>query len=108
MPPTIPGLDEYCYRGRHSEPVRMHLQEFAENSADMQAPRPASRTRTLPLTLARVPQHFDPLHGRMYIPFTDITLPGIMVDHNAEWVQDEKEPHVTYFLNHARRGPPAT
>ena len=38
----------------------------------------------------------------MYIPFTDITLPGIMVDHNAECVQDEAEPHVTYFLNHAR------
>jgi cholesterol 7-desaturase len=33
---------------------------------------------------------------------TDITLPGIKVDHNAEWIQDEKEPHVTYFLNHAR------
>jgi len=60
----------------------MHLQEFAENSADM--------------------QHFDPLHGRMYIPFTSIAIPGVMVDHDAKWVQDEKEPHVTYFLNHAR------
>jgi hypothetical protein len=43
----------------------MHLQEFAENSAD--------------------PQHFQPIHDRAYFPFSSIALPFVEVRHATQW-----------------------
>jgi len=58
----------------------MHLQEFAENSADF--------------------QHFAPLHGCMTIPFTDIRIPNMVIVHKADWIPGE-EKHIAYFKDHA-------
>lgn len=62
--------------------VRMHLVEFAENSVDF--------------------QHFTPLHGEMFVPWTGIRVPGIQIRHEASWELDAKESHVAWFKNHAR------
>ncbi len=63
-------------------PVHMHLIEFAENSVDF--------------------QHFSPLHGEMFLPWTGIKVPGLEVRHAARWVLDEERPHVAWFLNDAQ------
>lgn len=66
------------HRGDHDEGiVRMHVAEFAENSADM--------------------AHFAPLHGDMFIPWSKIKVPGIRIHHNARWERDPNEEHVTWF-----------
>ena len=61
----------------------MHLQEFAENSVDF--------------------QHFDPLHGRMMVPWTTYSIPGVLIDHVAEWVPgtDDEGSHIAHFRDHA-------
>ena len=81
--PIIPGISDgkMAYRGRRDRVVKMHLQEFAENSADF--------------------QHFGPLHGQMVLPFTNVVLPLLSVHHNASWHMDESQPHVAYFINDA-------
>lgn len=73
----------FVYRGVHHETVNMHLQEFAENSVDY--------------------MHFDPLHGRMSIPWTNWEIPMITIKHVARWELDEDPArgHVSYFLDHA-------
>jgi len=57
--------------------VRMHLAEFAENSADF--------------------RHFAAIHGRLRIPWTSIPVPGWTIRHRATWRRDENEPHVCWF-----------
>ena len=73
---------ELVYRGRYDAgAVRMHLCEFAENSADH--------------------QHFAPLHGDMFVPWTRFKIPGIRVHHDASWERDENVSHIAYFHDNA-------
>ncbi|MEX1363454.1 MAG: Rieske 2Fe-2S domain-containing protein, partial [Nannocystaceae bacterium] len=82
--PSIPEIDDgrFVHRGTH-EPrnIHMHLLEFAENSVDF--------------------QHFAPLHGQMFVPWTNLTLPYIKVVHRAHWEPDAEHPHLAYFHNDA-------
>mmetsp|Transcript_19905 Transcript_19905/g.40884 ORF Transcript_19905/g.40884 Transcript_19905/m.40884 type:complete len:517 (+) Transcript_19905:222-1772(+) len=64
-PPPSPELDTFAHRGCFDTRVNMHVQEFAENSADF--------------------LHFDPLHGKMMVPFTPFTLPLIDIVHRPGW-----------------------
>lgn len=85
-PPEFQEVDsgEFVYRGAwNSRNVRMHIQEFAENSVDF--------------------QHFQPLHGQMTFPWTDIPIPGIQIHHDASWeaCQEEGKKHLAYFRNTA-------
>ncbi len=77
----IAGLDQMVARGSHNHPrpVRMHLIEFAENSADF--------------------QHFGPLHGRMHIPWTPWRVPFMSVRHSPTWELDAELPYISYFYN---------
>ncbi len=79
----LPQLESMVYRGSHDHPrpVRMHLIEFAENSADF--------------------QHFTPLHGRMHIPWTPWRVPFVTVQHSPSWELDPDRPYVSYFYNDA-------
>jgi cholesterol 7-dehydrogenase len=61
--------------------IHMHLLEFVENSVDF--------------------QHFDPIHGGLRIPWTDIRVPGMRIKHEASWHRDEREPQVSWFENEA-------
>jgi len=66
------------YRGRHDAgTVRMHLCEFAENSADF--------------------QHFAPLHGQLRVPWTSWQVPALGIHHKATWRPDPGAPHLAYF-----------
>jgi cholesterol 7-dehydrogenase len=70
------------HRGQHDAGVvRMHLVEFAENSADF--------------------RHFAPLHGKMLVPWTSLRVPLITVVHEATWEVDPVEPHTAWFKNKA-------
>jgi cholesterol 7-desaturase len=82
--PAIPEVDDgrFVYRGRHdAKTVHMHLIEFAENSVDF--------------------AHFAPVHGKMFIPWTAITVPGIQIEHVADWEPDPEHSHLAYFKNKA-------
>jgi cholesterol 7-dehydrogenase len=82
--PRYPEIDDgrFVYRGSYDpRVVRMHLLEFAENSADF--------------------RHFAPLHGEMFIPWTSMRVPGITVVHEASWEPDPREPHVAWFRDRA-------
>jgi cholesterol 7-dehydrogenase len=61
--------------------VRMHIVEFAENSADV--------------------QHFSPLHGTMLVPWTGLRVPWLRVHHRATWELDDSAGHVAWFRNEA-------
>lgn len=76
-------LSDWRHVGSYSREVDMHLQEFAENSVDF--------------------QHFQPLHGRMRLPFTNIPIPGVNIIHKAHWEprKDEDEKHIAYFYDEA-------
>jgi hypothetical protein len=66
------------YRGRRDGGVvKMHLLEFAENSADL--------------------RHFAVLHQQMLIPYTQIAIPFLSVDHTPSWTPDNDHPHIAYF-----------
>lgn len=88
----VPEIDsgELLFRGEHDEGiVRMHLIEFAENSVDE--------------------PHFETIHDRLRIPWTDIPVPGMTIDHTATWRTDPAEPHVAWFGDEAQlvfRGKP--
>ena len=74
---------DMVYHGTHDRVINMHLQEFAENSVDY--------------------AHFQPLHGQMKIPWTDIFVPGLTIRHSAKWLHGETDPaHIAYFLDHAQ------
>lgn len=82
--PQIDDIDDgrMAYRGRYDAGrVHMHLLEFAENSVDF--------------------QHFAPLHGDMFVPWTPFTVPGVKVQHEADWSEDPDHPHLAYFNNRA-------
>jgi len=82
--PRIPEVDEgsFVHRGHHDAGrIRMHLIEFAENSVDF--------------------AHFAPIHGRMFVPWTSIPVPGVEIEHAAEWKIDPDRAHLAYFLNRA-------
>lgn len=82
-PYTLPRFEALAegrmvHRGDHDAgTVRMHLAEFAENSADM--------------------AHFAPLHGDMLVPWSSIRVPGIRIHHSAGWIRDADQDHVTWF-----------
>lgn len=83
--PSFEPIDtgELVHRGDYDAGiVRMHIVEFAENSVDF--------------------QHFSPLHGEMFVPWTGLRVPGVTVRHEASWELDQDESHVAWFKNHAR------
>lgn len=82
-PHALPSVPAHMpHRGDHDAGViKMHLQEFAENSVDF--------------------QHFAPLHGRMRLPWIGWPIPGITIEHEAAWVPDESEAHIARFHDSA-------
>lgn len=82
--PRAAGLDAgtMVHRGFHDAGiVRMHIVEFAENSADL--------------------QHFGHIHGEMMIPWTRVAIPGMRVRHDARWETDPDHGHIIWFRNEA-------
>lgn len=43
--------------------------------------------------------HFDCLHGRMQIPWTTFSVPGMSVVHRPLWQPNDSEPHIAYFID---------
>lgn len=73
--------DRFEFRGAYSYPnLNMHLQEFAENAADV--------------------QHFQPLHGQVIIPWTQIRVPYVHIHHTAS-LEFGSESHLAYFYDTA-------
>ena len=84
-PERVPEIDNGAlrFRGEYDAgAVHMHLLEFVENSVDF--------------------QHFEPVHGALRIPWTSIPVPGMRIEHEANWRRDEREPHVSWFENSAK------
>lgn len=78
--PVVEGITtgEFRFRGRRNAgDVRMHLIEFAENSVDH--------------------QHFQPLHGRMRIPWTRVPLPFVGIEHQTSWRAHDEVRHCALF-----------
>lgn len=79
----LPALDEIAsgrmvYRGRYDYGVRrMHLLEFPENGPDS--------------------AHFLPLHSRMTLPWTQVRIPFVEIDHQPGWSIDPEQAHVAHF-----------
>lgn len=74
--------DRFVRRGRHSpRDVKMHLLEFAENSVDV--------------------QHFAMLHRKMRLPWTNLRVPLVEIEHAARWEPDPERPHVAHFFDDA-------
>lgn len=95
-PISIPDLDVspqeckyYHYGNFVYEDIRMNIQDFAENSADV--------------------QHFQPLHGEMALPWTgprscigrSIPVPFVKIIHKASFELSPTEKHIAYFKNQA-------
>lgn len=71
---------QFVHRGSYNAGrVHMHIIEFAENSVDN--------------------AHFQPIHGRMRVPWTQIPVPGVRIDHSAGWERDPDRSWICYFLN---------
>ena len=69
--------DRFEFQRSYSYPgIQMHLQEFAENAADV--------------------QHFQPLHGQLLIPWTEWRVPFVHVIHKAS-LEFSNESYITYF-----------
>jgi cholesterol 7-dehydrogenase len=86
LPPSQPGVESgfFKFHDTHTETIKMHIIEFAENSADF--------------------QHFDPLHGQMTVPFTDVPIPGVTVNHSPTWAcgkDADGEKHMAWFGDNA-------
>ncbi len=78
--PEMPSAMKH--RGDHDAGVvKMHLQEFAENSVDF--------------------AHFAPLHGQMRLPWLGWPIPGLTIAHEADWVPDEAHPWIARFHDSA-------
>lgn len=73
---SCPEIDSgaYVYRGRRQMYAKMHLQDFAENSADI--------------------AHFSILHRRFDMPIVGRFFD---IDHNVVWYVDPDKPHVCHF-----------
>ena len=81
----VPEIDsgELLFRGEHDEGiVKMHLIEFAENSVDE--------------------AHFETIHGKLRIPWTNIPMPGFTIKHVPSWRADSDEPHIAWFGDEAQ------
>ncbi len=78
----VPEIDErlFVFRGRHSETVRMHIQDFAENAADFARFRWQRRRFALNV----------PLLGRC-----------LSVVHRLAWQPDALHAHVAHFTDAA-------
>jgi cholesterol 7-dehydrogenase len=74
-------LSTWYYGGAYNRMVRMHLQDFAENTADW--------------------QHFQPIHGNLRIPWTSIRVPGVDIQHSADWKKVTGKPHQCHFVDRA-------
>jgi cholesterol 7-dehydrogenase len=62
--------------------VKMHIQEFAENSADF--------------------QHFGAIHDQMQIPYTMVRIPYITLKHNVDWkIGQGESSHLLNFYDTA-------
>jgi len=74
---------QMTFRGRHypKEPIKFHLQEFAENSVDY--------------------ANFNILHGEMCLPFTQIKIPGIRIWHTCDWAASAEKKWIAGFVNKA-------
>lgn len=82
--PNIAEVDAgtFAFRGAHDAGrVRMHILEFAENSVDR--------------------AHFQPVHGQMRIPWTQLPVPGVRIEHEADWRVDGTVPWKMYFFDKA-------
>lgn len=80
VPEILSG--DLVFRGEHDEGiVRMHLIEFAENSVDA--------------------THFQTIHNRLLVPWTNIPVPGFTIHHEPRWKTDGSEPHVAWFEDDA-------
>ncbi len=82
--PRIAEVDDgsFVFRGAHDAGrVGMHLLEFAENSVDR--------------------AHFQPVHGQLRIPWTQIPVPGVHIEHEADWSLDPDVPWKMYFFDTA-------
>lgn len=82
--PRIAEVDDgrFVYRGHHDGGrVRMHIMEFAENVADA--------------------AHFQPLHGQFRIPWTQIPVPGVQIEHSTDWKLDDERPWAMHLLDEA-------
>ncbi len=83
-PEAVRGIDDGRLRFRGRREVRgvdMHLSEFLENAVDF--------------------QHFAVVHNRLTIPWTQIALPGLGVEHDATWQLDPSRPHVGILKDQA-------
>jgi phenylpropionate dioxygenase-like ring-hydroxylating dioxygenase large terminal subunit len=76
QPIPVPEIEsgKYVFRGRVVKRVRMHIQDFAENSADN--------------------AHFATLHDRFDFPLIG---PLIRIRHQTSWEMDPLVKHVSYF-----------
>ena len=82
--PDIPEVDAgtFDFRGAYDAGrVGMHILEFAENSVDR--------------------AHFQPVHGRMRVPWTRLVVPGVSIEHKADWCVDPEIPWKMYFFDNA-------
>ena len=70
----------------------MALQEFAENTVGLRVKVDCDRLPANTSCSQVDIQHFQPLHGKMTIPFTSVTIPGITIQHAATW-----EPSTRYI-----------
>ena len=80
----LPEVDDgrLVWRGEYDAGnVHMHLLEFIENSVDF--------------------QHFEAIHGRLRLPWTEIPVPGMTIHHEATWHRDLDQRHVAWFENDA-------
>jgi len=81
-PPKIDMIDKgnyEFYKISSIKDIKMHIQEFAENSVDH--------------------QHFDCIHKYITIPWTKIEIPFLTINHRPDFKIDENEEHKYYFLN---------
>lgn len=82
--PREPRIDagDAVLRGRTDiGEVRLHIAELAENSADT--------------------AHFTPLHGRMTIPFTNVAIPKVDIEHRVRWFRDPDNARFASFTDDA-------
>ena len=82
--PRIEEVDDgrFVFRGQHDGGrVRMHIIEFAENAVDS--------------------AHFQPLHGQFRIPWTQIPIPGLQIDHSIEWRLDPESPWLMHLIDNS-------
>ena len=82
--PSIAEVDDgtFVFRGRYDAGrIGMHLFEFSENAVDR--------------------AHFQPLHGQMRVPWTQLRVPGVVIEHSADWKVDPVVPWKMYFYDEA-------